>query len=289
MDKLSIGKMANLHVISKKTLRLYHEYGLIVPDIIDKRTGYRYYSIEQSSRLDMITFLKSIGLSLQEIKLIIEKKDVDYLLNLINKQIEQLSNKIFKLQISKKEAQRISESINLYKAKPVCNDVILEHIKKRTIISFDIIKFSIDDIINSADETLLTWDLSLRHVKQEFLKSNLNLTLFHNIGCMISKDDLQNNNLLVNKAFVFIDNDYINTPVNIIPENDYLCIYCDGMISVNGKYKEAECLKQLLDYINNNNYEIIGDYIGEVLFETPAFLYDRRNMMIKLQIPIIKK
>lgn len=289
MDKLSIGKMAKLHGISEKTLRLYHEYGLIVPHIIDRRTGYRYYTLEQSSRLDMITFLKSIGLSLQEIKQIMEKQDVDYLLNLINKQIELLSNKIYKLQLSKKEAQRISESIKLYKSKPVCNEVILERIKKRAIIKFDIIKFPIDDINNSADETLLTWDLCLRHVKQEFLKSNLNLTLFHNIGCIISKDDLRNNNLLINKAFVFIDNDYINTPVDIIPENDYLCIYCDGMISENGIYREAECLKQLLDYINKNDYEIVGDYIGEVLFETPAFLYDGRDMMIKLQIPIVKK
>lgn len=289
MDKLSIGKMAELHGISQKTLRLYHEYGLIVPYIIDKKTGYRYYSIEQSSRLDMITFLKSIGLSLQEIKQIMEKQDVDYLLNLINKQIELLSNKIDKLKLSKKEAQRISESINLYKSKPVCNEIIFEHIKKRSIIKFDIIKYSIDDTNNSADETLLTWDLCLRHVKQEFLKSNLNLTLFHNIGCMISKDDLQNSNLLINKAFVFIDNDYTNTPVDIVPENDYLCIYCDGMISENGKYREAECLKQLLDYINKNDYEIVGDYIGEVLFETPAFLYDGRDMMIKLQIPIVEK
>lgn len=290
MDNLSIGKMAKLHGISEKTLRLYHKHGLIVPRIIDKETGYRYYSIQQSSQLDMITFLKSLGLSLQEIKQIIDKQDIDYLLDIINKQIELLSNKICKLQLSKKEAQRISETIKIYKSKPVCNQVVLEHIKKRAVIKFDIDKFSLDDdSSNSADKTLLIWELCLRHVKQEFLERNMNLTLFHNIGCMISKDDLLNNNLLISKAFIFIDDDYINTNVDIIPETDYLCIYCDGLISEDGKYREAECLKQLLDYINKNDYEIAGDYIGEVLAETPAFLYSGRDMMVKLQIPIAKK
>lgn len=288
-EKLSIGKMAKIHGISEKTLRLYHKYGLIVPLIIDKETGYRYYSIQQSSQLDMITFLKSLGLSLHEIKQIIDKHDIDYLLDIINKQTELLSNKIYKLQESKKEAQRISEAIKIYKSKPICNQVVLEHIKKRAVIKFDIDKFSLDESSNSADKTLLIWELRLRHVKQEFINRNMNLTLFHNIGCMISEDDLQNNNLLISKAFVFIDDDYINSNTDIISETDYLCIYCDGLISEDGKYREAECLKQLLDYINKNDYEIAGDYIGEVLAETPAFLYSGRDMMVKLQIPIAKK
>jgi hypothetical protein len=58
------------------------------------------------------------------------------------------------------------------------------------------------------------------------------------------------------------------------------------MSTPEGAYRESEYLTRLLDCIEARGYGLAGDYIGEVLAETPAFLYSGRDMMVKLQIPI---
>lgn len=64
---LSIGQMARINHISIQTLRLYDKMGLLKPVAVDAGSGYRYYSILQCAKLDLIGSLKQCGLSLKEI------------------------------------------------------------------------------------------------------------------------------------------------------------------------------------------------------------------------------
>ena len=66
-DLLPIGKMADLNRVTVSTLRLYDEKGLLKPRYIDPQTGYRYYDINQNARLDMIAYMKELGMSLSQI------------------------------------------------------------------------------------------------------------------------------------------------------------------------------------------------------------------------------
>ena len=75
---LPIGKMASLNRISITTLRLYDEKELLKPRYIDPETGYRYYSIEQNARLDMIIYMKELGMSLSQIQKSLEKEDISH-------------------------------------------------------------------------------------------------------------------------------------------------------------------------------------------------------------------
>ncbi len=43
----SIGEAAEICHVSRKTLRFYEELGLLVPDHVSPKNGYRYYSEEQ--------------------------------------------------------------------------------------------------------------------------------------------------------------------------------------------------------------------------------------------------
>lgn len=61
---LSIGRMAAINHITIPTLRLYDQMGLLSPRYTDPETGYRYYDIRQTSRLDMIAYMKELGMSL---------------------------------------------------------------------------------------------------------------------------------------------------------------------------------------------------------------------------------
>lgn len=62
-----IGEFSRLSRVTVKTLRYYDEIGLLKPAEVDRFTGYRYYSVDQLSRLNRILALKDLGLSLEQI------------------------------------------------------------------------------------------------------------------------------------------------------------------------------------------------------------------------------
>ena len=66
-----IGDFSKLSLVTVKTLRYYDEIGLLKPVSVDKFTGYRYYSAAQLPRLNYIVALKDLGLTLDEIKTLV--------------------------------------------------------------------------------------------------------------------------------------------------------------------------------------------------------------------------
>lgn len=66
-----IGEFAHICQVTVKTLRYYDEIGLVKPGRIDPLTGYRYYTMSQLPRLNRVLALKDLGLSLEEITLIL--------------------------------------------------------------------------------------------------------------------------------------------------------------------------------------------------------------------------
>ena len=64
---MRIGDFARLSQVSVKTLRYYDEIGLLRAAWVDRYTGYRYYSLNQLSRLHRILALKDLGFSLEQV------------------------------------------------------------------------------------------------------------------------------------------------------------------------------------------------------------------------------
>ena len=70
--KLKIGEFSKMMQVTVKTLRHYEQRGLLLPDEVDKWTGYRYYSISQMQQLNTIRGLQRQGFTLEEIKELLE-------------------------------------------------------------------------------------------------------------------------------------------------------------------------------------------------------------------------
>ena len=67
-EYISIGEMAKMNRTTVPTLRLYDSMKLLTPCYVDEKTHYRYYDIKQNARLDMIQYMKELGMELKEIK-----------------------------------------------------------------------------------------------------------------------------------------------------------------------------------------------------------------------------
>ena len=72
---LTIGEFAALTHLSVRTLRRYHEAGLLEPARVDTFTGYRYYSAEQIPPAQVIHRLRELDVPLAEVKSILATDD----------------------------------------------------------------------------------------------------------------------------------------------------------------------------------------------------------------------
>lgn len=69
---IRIGIFSRISQVPVSTLRYYDTVGLIKAAHIDEQSAYRYYTIDQLSRMHRILALKEMGLSLEEIQTMLE-------------------------------------------------------------------------------------------------------------------------------------------------------------------------------------------------------------------------
>ena len=110
---MQIGQLAESAGLTTKTIRYYESIGLLDPP---KRTagGYRSYGPEVLERLDFIRQSKASGLTLNEIRSILEIKDAggrscDHTRSLLAEHLEALDAKIDELLAARAELQRLSQ------------------------------------------------------------------------------------------------------------------------------------------------------------------------------------
>ena len=130
-ELISIGKMAELNRVSVPTLRLYDEKGLLKPRYTDPQTGYRYYSIDQNARLDMIVYMKELGMSLAQIAQALEKEDISLIEELLSRKNEQIHQQIRQLKAQHDAVERAILSIERYRKSPATGTFSLEYIDRR--------------------------------------------------------------------------------------------------------------------------------------------------------------
>ncbi|MHB1154607.1 MAG: MerR family transcriptional regulator [Eubacteriales bacterium] len=72
-----IGEFSKLCKVNVNTLRFYDMEGVFCADHIDESSGYRYYSSEKLIQYNRLLMLKEIGLSLDDIRAILNSKSSD--------------------------------------------------------------------------------------------------------------------------------------------------------------------------------------------------------------------
>lgn len=63
-----IGEITKILGITRKTLLVYEDMGLLTPSFKDEKSGYRYYTADNMTQIRSIRSLQALGLSLSEIK-----------------------------------------------------------------------------------------------------------------------------------------------------------------------------------------------------------------------------
>jgi DNA-binding transcriptional MerR regulator len=74
-DLLPIGMFSRASSLSIKTLRAYHESGILVPARVDPRTGYRSYTVDQLADAAIVQRLRRLDLPLEQVRAVLEARD----------------------------------------------------------------------------------------------------------------------------------------------------------------------------------------------------------------------
>ena len=114
-----IGDFSRISRLGIKTLRYYHEIGLLEPGRVDPFTGYRYYDEECLSRVRAISRLKDLNFSLGEIRDILAGKRKDRsVLQLMRKKLAEVEEQLAVLEQSRERLAAFvkTESLPLLRA-----------------------------------------------------------------------------------------------------------------------------------------------------------------------------
>ncbi len=273
-ELLSIGEMAKINNISVSTLRLYDEIGLIKPCYTDSESHYRYYNIRQNARLDMIQYMKALGMELKEIKEVLESGDTKLIESILIHRKKQVKEQMANLNLQLAAISRTIESLERYRKSPNIGTITIEYIPHRKI-------YSMPTTLNFYEYGIEVYENELKKLKNSLIKHNLPQIYYCNAGSTMKKESFLEGRLESDEIFVLVDDEFPQSEsIKRIESGMYVCIYLDSFDD------EPEYAKRLLEYCEENNYKVAGDYICEVLTEFSVFDDEKRGMFLRLQVPV---
>lgn len=274
IQKLTVGQMAKLNRVTPETLRHYDREKLLQPWYIDETTGYRYYHINQSARLDMILYLQAHGVPLKKIRKHLENADPEALCGLLREQLQSIDEHIQLLEQSRSAIARIITNHERRKSLPLNGSPFYEYLPARRIFKHKTGK-------NYFEQDDAGYELMLRELKQSLVASKLPASYFRNVGTLVRQAFLEKGELYSDEVFFFVEDDYTGPgDVETLPAGLYLCLCADDFS------QETACARRLLGAAAQAGHTLAGDYVCEVVEEFPGFDAAPRSLFFTIQIPI---
>jgi DNA-binding transcriptional MerR regulator len=270
--RITIGELSKLYNISTQTLRFYDREGLFKPLYIDDNNGYRYYGIEQFALLDVIIFLRELGLSIEEIKSYMGRRDLDSFVALLEEKKNSLIKEINRLQQRKDSIEEKVQLIKSYKDSNINGEIQLKECEQRKFIHMN--------MENNMDKAKFEYGLKelSSYIKDEAI-------LFRAIIALsIDKRDLDENTYGNWKelAFIFDNNVKLHSTCDILPEGLY------ASVMYHGPYDKGRWhFYNLLAWIKDNGFNAMGDAVVLNITEA-AFSGKEEEYITEIQIPVKK-
>lgn len=262
-----IGEFSILAKTTIKTLRYYEKENLLIPSYVDKETGYRFYDSKELITLAKIISLRQIGLSIKDIKKVLNMKDIKEILNKRKEDIEK------ELNIHKKELSKINY---LLEGKEMENEIIVKELPDYTVyykegVIEDFSKIT-EFILSSADECL---------------KTNPNMKCIEPGYCYVSYLDgeYKEKNIKIRYSQAVEESGIENETIKFekLKPIKGICIYHKGSYSSIGK-----AYSKVLDYIEKNNYEIC-EPIRESYIDGIWNKENEEDYLTEIQVPVKEK
>jgi DNA-binding transcriptional MerR regulator len=99
-DTLTIGDFSRITHLSVKTLRHYQKVGLLEPDRVDPRTGYRHYTTDQIPNAQVIRRFRSLDMPVDTVKAVLAAPDINARNELIVAHLDRMESELQDVQVA---------------------------------------------------------------------------------------------------------------------------------------------------------------------------------------------
>lgn len=262
-----IGDFSKMSKVSIKTLRYYETKGLLKPSYVDPESGYRYYDTSQLLEISKILSFKQIGLSIKDIKSILEGVDKK---NILFKRKQEINEKMneFAMELSKIDYLLAEENIQ--------NEIFIKEIPSYVIYYCEgvvenfnqIAKFVLDSGIECANANpnlkCITPDYCyVSYLDEEYKENNIKIMYAQAVEKMGKETD----------KIKFRKSEAVKA----------ICIYHKG------SYENLrDSYNIILKYIEDNDYKII-DNVRECYIDGCWNKDNIDDYLTEIQFPVAKK
>lgn len=290
---LSIGKMAQLNGTTVKTLRLYHEMGLIEPATVNPQTGYRAYYPEQSLEFDFIQRLQSMGFSLSEVKAYLGMdKELDRLrflhckLEAIEQRMGELKSASDSIRYAFNHPSPLSAGSAVEGDRSEFGTVLLRWQGRRGILVFDIEPQAFSSRLTQVEVD--GWYRHMHAVKDAMIEMGIPLALYHDVSICIDAESLAHDEVRYSRLYVPADITYAARYHNFVmlPEGFYLTTSEHMVADADGDSLEYRAICRLVSYAREHGYEIRGDMLDEGDVLVPFNPHEATNKVARIQLPV---
>ncbi len=279
-----IGEFSQMGQVSVRMLRHYDKLDLLKPNIVDKFTGYRYYTLEQLPRLNRILALKDLGLSLEEIhSLLISGDDLplEQLEGMLRMKRAQLETQLIE---EKRRLARVSARLQQISQEngPSPYDVVL---KQRSVYPVLASRQIVPDVNAMTAYRCSTLDyLHGWLADRGILPASHEHILYH-------MEEFRETDLDTEIAIPIVD-EVMDEFAERLPQEVYMRHLdepCDGLATtlLNGSiYSIPHVITTLITWIKTSGYEICGPTREIHVSGRETEKTDFDNVLFEFQIPI---
>ena len=106
---LSIGEFSQITHVSVRTLRRFHDAGLLEPERVDRSSGYRYYTADQVPTAQVIQRLRDLEVPLSDVQRILRSPDPSTRAALVADHLQRLEVQLDRTRAAVTSLQRLLE------------------------------------------------------------------------------------------------------------------------------------------------------------------------------------
>jgi DNA-binding transcriptional MerR regulator/effector-binding domain-containing protein len=108
--ELTVGEFSRMTHLSVKTLRHYHQVGLLEPAEVNQQTGYRYYTPDQIPQAQVIRRLRDLEMPVAEVKSVLAADDQSARNSVIAAHLDRLESELDKIHAAVDSLRSILET-----------------------------------------------------------------------------------------------------------------------------------------------------------------------------------
>ena len=248
-----IGEVMKILGITRKTLRVYEDMGLLTPAVQDEESGYRYYTADNMTQIRAIRSLQVLGLSLKEVK------EYYYDTENMNKHLQRL----YELRAT------LDRNIQMLQVRSAKRGDLTVH---KTTLPQQICfcrKYQCKDTAEAANKLRDTYIAAARTGKMSM------------IARMFTMRMTQNPDVLDLMCCIPVDDSFDGPERTEFSEAPALCIY------YRGPYEgTATAIRALAAHINDNGIETTGPFRSVYLEGPPNRGENSEDYITQIAVPI---